>query len=153
MAAAPALAVQVSALHAINDRLPRIYRTLTGAAADGAGDATCSFLEAGVLAEGVSLVVRPPGQRWRAFASLSGGQQALAALALSFALQVFVNQLLRGGSCCGVAKRACCTVFDSLLNLNPLNTQPRLRRAQEVFPSPFYFFDEIDACERSTEAV
>lgn len=45
---------------------------------------------------------RPDRQRWRAFAVLSGGQQALATLALCFALQA-------------------------------------------AFPSPFYFFDEIDA--------
>lgn len=63
-----------------------------------------------VFTEGVSLVVRPPGQRWRPFAALSGGQQALAALALSFALQ-------------------------------------------ELHPSPFYFFDEIDACERPSAPV
>ena len=45
---------------------------------------------------------RPDAHRSRPFASLSGGQQALATLALSFALQA-------------------------------------------AFPSPFYFFDEIDS--------
>lgn len=44
---------------------------------------------------------RPDRVRWRPFPSLSGGQQALATLALCFALQA-------------------------------------------AFPSPFYFFDEID---------
>ena len=44
---------------------------------------------------------RPDRHKWRAFRMLSGGQQALATLALSFALQA-------------------------------------------AFPSPFYFFDEID---------
>lgn len=95
----------VQALQAVNVSLPRVYRALTGctaSAAAAAADAHCSFSEAQLFAEGVSLVLRPPGQRWRPFAALSGGQQALAALALSFALQ-------------------------------------------ELFPSPFYWFDEIDA--------
>lgn len=79
-------APQVSALLALNRALPRVYRALTGAPS---ADAHASFSGgAQLFAEGVSLVVRPPGQRWRAFAALSGGQQALAALALSFALQV-----------------------------------------------------------------
>jgi chromosome segregation protein len=47
------------------------------------------------------LARRPDQHKWRPFSTLSGGQQALAALALSFALQA-------------------------------------------AFPSPFYFFDEID---------
>lgn len=76
---------QVTALRSINASLPRIYRTLTGAPS---GDAHCAFSEAQLFEEGVGLVVRPPGQRWRAFGALSGGQQALAALALSFSLQV-----------------------------------------------------------------
>lgn len=91
---------QVSALSSVNASLPCVYRALAGTPAC---DAHCSYSEAQLFEEGVALVVRPPGARWRAFASLSGGQQALAALALSFALQA------------------------------------RL-------PSPFYFFDEIDAC-------
>ena len=37
--------------------------------------------------DGVTFHVRPDRRRWRAFSSLSGGQQALATLALSFALQ------------------------------------------------------------------
>jgi chromosome segregation ATPase len=49
----------------------------------------------------LSTAVRPDRHKWRGFSTLSGGQQALAALALSFSLQA-------------------------------------------VFPSPFYFFDEID---------
>lgn len=92
----------MSALSAINTSLPRVYRALTGAPSC---DAHCSYSEAQMFEEGVALVVRPPGARWRAFAALSGGQQALAALALSFALQA-------------------------------------------QLPSPFYFFDECDACER-----
>ncbi len=54
------------------------------------GDAYCSYtLERRLLfAQGVALVVRPDQHRWRAFHALSGGQQALASLSLSFALQV-----------------------------------------------------------------
>jgi DNA repair exonuclease SbcCD ATPase subunit len=75
-----------SALRCINEPLAGIYRQLTG----GVGDAYCSYtLEKTLLfREGVTLHVRPDHKRWRTFAMLSGGQQALAALALSFALQV-----------------------------------------------------------------
>jgi chromosome segregation ATPase len=41
-----------------------------------------------LFSQGVTLHVQPDGQAWRQFAMLSGGQQALATLALSFALQV-----------------------------------------------------------------
>lgn len=57
----------------------------------GAGTAYLSYtLERQLLfTEGVTLHVRPgDAARWRPFASLSGGQQALGALALSLALQV-----------------------------------------------------------------
>lgn len=53
---------------------------------------------------------RPDGQYSRPFGSLSGGQQALATLALSFALQA-------------------------------------------AFPSPFYFFDEIDCALDTSNAT
>lgn len=36
---------------------------------------------------GVTFNVRPDQHRWRPFASLSGGQQALSTLALAFAMQ------------------------------------------------------------------
>jgi hypothetical protein len=78
-----------------------VYRALAG---EAGCNAHCSFSESQLFEEGIALVVRPPGSRWRSFSALSGGQQALAALALSFALQ-------------------------------------------DVMPSPFTFFDEIDACE------
>lgn len=52
---------------------------------------------------------RPDAHRSRPFALLSGGQQALATLALSFALQA-------------------------------------------AFPSPFYFFDEIDSALDTSNA-
>jgi hypothetical protein len=41
-----------------------------------------------LFSQGVTLHVQPDGQAWRQFGMLSGGQQALATLALSFALQV-----------------------------------------------------------------
>ena len=77
------------ALKGINEPLAGIYRQLTG----GVGDAYCSYsLEKTLLfREGVALYVRPDHHRWRSFAMLSGGQQALAALALSFALQVIAR--------------------------------------------------------------
>lgn len=55
------------------------------------------------------IVCRPDAHRSRPFGSLSGGQQALATLALSFALQA-------------------------------------------AFPSPFYFFDEIDSALDTSNA-
>ena len=42
---------------------------------------------------------RPDRQRWRPFPALSGGQQALATLALCFALQVRLRRLLWGCFC------------------------------------------------------
>lgn len=83
----------------VNDSLSQIYGELSRH-----GDAYISFIEEKSLLfiEGVHLQVRPDRQKWCNFSSLSGGQQALAALALSFSLQ-------------------------------------------SQFPSPFYFFDEIDA--------
>lgn len=89
-----------SALHVINHHLPKVYKFLTAEQ----GDALLSYAQDRRLlfAEGVTLNIRPDGHRWWQFSSLSGGQQALAMLALSFALQA-------------------------------------------ASPSPFYFFDEIDA--------
>ena len=55
------------------------------------------------------VLCRPDAYRSRPFGSLSGGQQALATLALSFALQA-------------------------------------------AFPSPFYFFDEIDSALDTSNA-
>ncbi|GAQ89011.1 Putative acetylglucosaminyltransferase EXT1 [Klebsormidium nitens] len=88
----------VSTMTQVNQQLSSIYRKLTRH-----GDAYLSYTEdkSVLFADGVSLLVRPDRHKWRNFSTLSGGQQALAALALSFSLQA-------------------------------------------VFPSPFYFFDEID---------
>ncbi|MCO5599325.1 hypothetical protein L7F22_053426 [Adiantum nelumboides] len=83
----------------VNDTLSRVYGSFTKH-----GDAYLSFTEEKTLlfTEGVNFQVRPGQHKWCSFSILSGGQQALAALALSFSLQ-------------------------------------------HQFPSPFYFFDEIDA--------
>lgn len=62
------------------------------------------------LCEHCSICCRPDGHFSRPFGSLSGGQQALATLALSFALQA-------------------------------------------AFPSPFYFFDEIDCALDTSNAT
>lgn len=74
-----------AALAAINRHLSHTYRTLTA----GIGDAALSYTSERRLlfAEGVVLRVRPDAKHWRPFGQLSGGQQALASLALSFALQ------------------------------------------------------------------
>lgn len=76
----------VSALQAVNGQLATVYRRLTG----HLGDASLSFTAERRLLflEGLTLQVRPDPHRWRPFGCLSGGQQALATLALSFALQV-----------------------------------------------------------------
>ncbi|KAK9831195.1 hypothetical protein WJX74_007025 [Apatococcus lobatus] len=88
------------AMQLVNARLTQVYQQLSGQDAD----AICMYAEDKALAfsQGVTVNVRPAGQRWRSFGMLSGGQQALATLSLSFALQA-------------------------------------------AFPSPFYFFDEIDS--------
>ncbi|KAI3436873.1 hypothetical protein D9Q98_006283 [Chlorella vulgaris] len=74
-----------AALTSVNGSLTGIYSRLTG----GQGDAYCSYANdvLGAFTEGVTFHVRPDRQRWRPFGSLSGGQQALATLALCFALQ------------------------------------------------------------------
>ncbi|GIL89660.1 hypothetical protein Vretifemale_17416, partial [Volvox reticuliferus] len=74
-----------AALADVNRQLGSVYCTLTA----GAGDAVLSYIPDRTLlfAHGVSLEVRPDEHTWRPFASLSGGQQALASLSLSLALQ------------------------------------------------------------------
>jgi hypothetical protein len=138
----------VAALTALNAALPRVYRAL---AASPSADAHCDFSEAQLFSEGIALAVRPPGQRWRPFGVLSGGQQALAALALSFALQV--GGRVRGvdigvwtpGRSAGAWKKGHCGQHaDSAQKLGSCHPHAR---PQELLPSPFYFLDEIDACE------
>ncbi|KAG7670738.1 hypothetical protein KSW81_004172 [Nannochloris sp. 'desiccata'] len=96
-----------TAMDAAAVHLSKIYQRLTG----NIGDASCLYSqdENSVFEEGVKFKVRPDSGQWRMFASLSGGQQALAALSLCFALQ-------------------------------------------KVAPSPFYFFDEIDAALDTTNS-
>lgn len=74
-----------AAVREANAQLGPIYNKLTG----GQGDAHCSFPqdEAAAFTEGLQLRVMPDQHGWRPFAALSGGQQALATLALCFALQ------------------------------------------------------------------
>ncbi|DBA79041.1 TPA: hypothetical protein ACH3X1_008903 [Trebouxia sp. C0004] len=94
-------------VEAVNCSLGGIYQKLTA----GQGDAYLTYTEDTLLlfAEGVHFHVRPDAHHSRPFGSLSGGQQALATLALSFALQA-------------------------------------------AFPSPFYFFDEIDSALDTSNA-
>lgn len=89
-----------SAMDTASQTLSSVFQKLTG----GQGDAHCRYAkdEDTVFEEGVKFIVRPDSGSWRDFGALSGGQQALAALALCLALQ-------------------------------------------SAAPSPFYFFDEIDA--------
>ena len=89
-----------SAMDTAAQILSLIFQRLTG----GIGDAHCQYPkdEDAAFEVGVKFMVRPDNGSWRSFAALSGGQQALAALALCLAFQA-------------------------------------------VAPSPFYFFDEIDA--------
>ncbi|KAK9828821.1 hypothetical protein WJX72_002267 [[Myrmecia] bisecta] len=97
-----------SAMKLVNAQLTTIYQRLSG----GQGDAYCSYTAEKLMlfADGVTFNVRPDSSKWRPFASLSGGQQSLASLALSFALQA-------------------------------------------AFPSPFYFFDEIDCALDTANAA
>ncbi|GAB4817139.1 hypothetical protein N2152v2_004185 [Parachlorella kessleri] len=69
----------------VNTKLSTVYQQLTG----GQGDAYCSYIEDRLAAftNGVTFHVRPDSSRWRSFSILSGGQQALATLALCFAVQ------------------------------------------------------------------
>lgn len=72
-------------LASINQQLAHVYDMLTG----HQGAATCTFTDdpALLFLDGIVLNVRPDQHMWRPFNSLSGGQQALACLALSFAMQ------------------------------------------------------------------
>lgn len=76
----------LSVLQSLNVQLDKVYNQLTG----GCGKAYCSYTaERGLLfSQGVTLHVQPDGSTWRRLGMLSGGQKALATLALSFALQV-----------------------------------------------------------------
>eukprot|EP00899_Mesostigma_viride_P020500 jgi/Mesvir1/28451/Mv15874-RA.1 len=74
-----------AAMEKVNAHLGAIYRQL-----NPSGDAYCSYAQddPGLLfANGVTFNVRPDKHKWRAFSCLSGGQQALASLALSLSLQ------------------------------------------------------------------
>jgi len=75
----------VDAMEVAGNSLSDIYQRLTG----GMGDAHCAFPrdETAAFDQGVTFKVRPDNSVWRPFAALSGGQQALAALALCLALQ------------------------------------------------------------------
>lgn len=77
----------VGALGQVNGHLSRIYAALTGGQS---GDAALSYTAERRLlfTQGLAFSVRPDHRRWRPFGSLSGGQQALATQALSFAVQV-----------------------------------------------------------------
>jgi chromosome segregation ATPase len=75
-----------AAVSAADAQLGPIYGRLTG----GRGSASCSCVpdETAAFTQGLSLRVMPdPATGWRPLASLSGGQRALASLALCFALQ------------------------------------------------------------------
>jgi chromosome segregation ATPase len=63
----------------------QVYQFLTG----WVGDAYLQYTADRRLlfTTGVTLNVRPDQHRWRPFMSLSGGQQALATLAVAFAMQ------------------------------------------------------------------
>jgi len=74
-----------SAMDLADSQLSSIYQELTA----GNGDAHCSFPRDPIAAfeQGVTFKVRPDNSAWRNFSGLSGGQQALAAVALCLALQ------------------------------------------------------------------
>jgi DNA repair exonuclease SbcCD ATPase subunit len=76
----------LSVLQSLNAALGAVYGQLTG----GCGAAYCSYVAERRLlfSQGVTLHVQPDGSTWRRMEQLSGGQRALATLALSFALQV-----------------------------------------------------------------
>ncbi|CAL5221331.1 g3506 [Coccomyxa viridis] len=97
-----------AAVKETNVHLSAIFRRLSGQR----GDAYCSHADDTRLAfaQGLEFHVRPDNRAWRPFPALSGGQQALATLALSFALQA-------------------------------------------AYPSPLYFFDEIDCMLDATTAA
>lgn len=70
----------------------------------------CSYTEdvLAAFADGVTFHVRPDRSRWRPFPSLSGGQQALATLALCFALQAAFPSPFYFFVRMGRARRAIC---------------------------------------------
>ncbi len=71
--------------HDVARRCPQVFQFLT----DWCGDAYLQYTSDPRLlfTTGISLQVRPDQHRWRPFPTLSGGQQAVATLALAFAMQ------------------------------------------------------------------
>ncbi|GAX80032.1 hypothetical protein CEUSTIGMA_g7471.t1 [Chlamydomonas eustigma] len=74
-----------TALSCVNQELSLVYQFLTS----WVGDAYLQYTSDKLLlfTTGITLNVRPDSHKWRPFNILSGGQQAMAALAVSFAFQ------------------------------------------------------------------
>jgi len=70
-----------STFDAVNAGLQRLFPTLFGG-----GEAYLEMTEADLLETGVTLMARPPGKRISTIQLLSGGEKALAAVALVFAI-------------------------------------------------------------------
>ncbi len=88
------------------------------------GDAYLSALEERRLlfTQGVHLHVRPDEHRWRPLSSLSGGQQALAGLALAFALQAALPQpFCFFDEVCANFMRACNYMLQAPCKSTPMN--------------------------------
>ncbi len=70
------------AFHAVNEHLQQTFSTLFGG-----GSARLVLLdEADLLESGIDIVAQPPGKRLQSVQLLSGGEKALAAMALMFAI-------------------------------------------------------------------
>ncbi|MES2201406.1 MAG: chromosome segregation protein SMC [candidate division FCPU426 bacterium] len=72
----------IATFDAVHENFKRIFRTLFGG-----GEAKLTLMEEGDLLEaGIEIIARPPGKRQQTISLLSGGEKALTAIALLFAL-------------------------------------------------------------------
>ena len=71
--------------HAVQSHFTTVFKQLFGG-----GQAELRLTEDDYLAAGVDIIVQPPGKKLQHLSLLSGGERALSAIALLFAILRFV---------------------------------------------------------------